>query len=206
MNYDNRALAIGPLRMGYRVEGAGGPWVVLLHGLRSHSGTWRKLFPVLSGSFRVVAPSLPAPPPGGATSELADGYAELVRAVCAEARVERACIVGNSMGGWVAMRLVSRHPGLVSGVVLEDSAGTGSEDVEAVARARVPALIVWGASDQVLSPNLGSELHSRLPGSELRVLAGAGHVPHWETPEAFDGLVAEFLRRNLGGPVSALSR
>lgn len=195
MNYDNRALALGPLRMGYRVEGAAGPWVVLIHGLRSHSGTWRKLIPALSGSFRVVAPSLPAPGGAGATSELADGYAELVRAVCGEAGVERACVVGNSMGGWVAMRLASRSPGLVSSVVLEDAAGTGSEDAEAVARARVPVLIVWGESDEVLPARLGRELHSRLPGSELRVLAGAGHVPHWEAPEAFNALVEGFLRR-----------
>jgi pimeloyl-ACP methyl ester carboxylesterase len=99
------------------------------------------------------------------------------------------------MGGWVAMRLLSKHRGLVSRVVLEDTAGSDSADVGTLERSQIPVLIVWGESDGVLPVSSATELHSRLPRSELRVIAGAGHVPHWETPEAFIGVLGEFLGR-----------
>ena len=194
MNYDNRSVSLGPLELGYRIEGEGPLKVLLLHGLRSHSGTWRRIIPGLSRDTTVVAPSLPSRT-GDATSELAELYAEQVSAVCAHAGVSRAVAVGNSMGGWVAMRLLSKHRGLVSRVVLEDTAGSDSADVGTLERSQIPVLIVWGESDGVLPVSSATELHSRLPRSELRVIAGAGHVPHWETPEAFIGVLGEFLGR-----------
>jgi pimeloyl-ACP methyl ester carboxylesterase len=194
LNYDNRSVSLGPLELGYRIEGEGPLKVLLLHGLRSHSGTWRRIIPGLSRDTTVVAPSLPSRT-GDATSELAELYAEQVSAVCAHAGVSRAVAVGNSMGGWVAMRLLSKHRGLVSRVVLEDTAGSDSADVGTLERSQIPVLIVWGESDGVLPVSSATELHSRLPRSELRVIAGAGHVPHWETPEAFRGVLGEFLGR-----------
>ncbi len=137
MNYDNRSVTCGPREIGYRIEGEGASKVVLLHGLNSHSGTWRKTFPSISLVATVVAPSLPANM-GRATSELAELYAEQVGVVCADAGISRATVVGNSMGGWVAMRLVSKHAALVSRIVLEDTAGSGSEDEGAVERRAYP--------------------------------------------------------------------
>ena len=194
MNYDNRSVSLGPLELGYRVEGEGPPKVLLLHGLRSHSGTWRRIVPGLSREATVVVPSLPSSI-GDATPELAELYAEQVSAVCSDSGVSDAVVVGNSMGGWVAMRLLAKHRNLVSRRVLEDSAGADSDEVARVEGARIPVLIVWGESDDVLPVRLGRELHSKLSRSELRVIAGAGHVPHWETPEAFSRVLGEFLRR-----------
>jgi pimeloyl-ACP methyl ester carboxylesterase len=167
---------------------------LLLHGLRSHSGTWRRVIPGLSRAATVVAPSLPSRT-GDATSELAELYTEQVSAVCAHAGLSHAVVVGNSMGGWVAMRLLSKHRNLVSRIVLEDTAGSDSEDVRTLERSQIAVLIVWGESDGILPVTSGRELHSRLPRSELRVISGAGHVPHWETPEAFSGVLGEFLGR-----------
>ena len=99
------------------------------------------------------------------------------------------------MGGWVAMRLLAVHRELVSRVVLEDAAGSESVgDVRALETSRVPVLIVWGELDEVIPVSAGQELHSRLPGSEMRIIRNAGHVPHWETPEEFNGTVGTFLR------------
>jgi pimeloyl-ACP methyl ester carboxylesterase len=92
------------------------------------------------------------------------------------------------------MRLLSVHRELVSRVVLEDTAGSGSDDVQALEASAIPVLIVWGGSDRLLPVGAGRELHSRLPGSELRVIPSAGHVPHWETPEEFNSAVGAFLR------------
>jgi pimeloyl-ACP methyl ester carboxylesterase len=194
LNYDNRSVSLGSVRLGYRVEGEGARKILLLHGLNSHSGTWRKNIAALARDATVVAPSLPPDRSGQATSELAGLYADEVSAVCADAGIEGAEVVGNSMGGWVAMRLLSVHRELVSRIVLEDTAGSGSDDVQALEAAAVPVLIVWGESDELLPVSAGRELHSRLPGSELRIIRNAGHVPHWETPEEFNSTVGAFLR------------
>src|ERR1700733_12692564 len=104
--YDNRSVSVGSVRIGYRIEGEGARKILLLHGLNSHSGTWRKNISALARDATVVAPSLP-PHKGGGTPELAGLYADQVSAVCADAGIEGAEVVGNSMGGWVAMRLLS---------------------------------------------------------------------------------------------------
>jgi pimeloyl-ACP methyl ester carboxylesterase len=195
LNYDNRSVSVGSANLGYRVEGEGTRKILLLHGLNSHSGTWRKNISALARDATVVAPSLP-PNKGKITPELAGLYADQVSAICADAGVEGAAVVGNSMGGWVAMRLLSLHRELVSRVVLEDAAGSESaDDVRALETAKVPVLIVWGRLDELIPVSSGQELHSRLPGSELRIIPDAGHVPHWETPEEFNGIVGAFLRR-----------
>jgi pimeloyl-ACP methyl ester carboxylesterase len=192
LNYDNRSVDAGSVRLGYRVEGEGSRKILLLHGLNSHSGTWRKNVTALARGATVVAPSLP-PHKGEVTSELAGLYAGQVSAVCEDAGIESADVVGNSMGGWVAMRLLSAHRELVSRIVLEDTAGSGSDDVQALEVAGVPALIVWGELDEVIPVSTGLDLHSRLPGSELRVISEVGHVPHWEVPEEFNRIVGTFL-------------
>ena len=191
--YDNRSVSLGSTSLGYRIGGEGERRLVLLHGLNSHSGTWRKCFDRLARDATVVAPSLP-PSSGSGTSELADRYADQVLAVCEDAGIGRAAFVGSSMGGWVAMRLVSRQGRLVSRLVLEDTAGGASADADAVERSGRPVLIVWGESDPVLTLASGRTLHSKLTRSELRVIPGAGHVPHWEAPDEFLMAVDGFLR------------
>ncbi len=193
MNYDNGSVVIGSTGLSYRMEGAGGEKIILIHGLNSHSGTWRKCLPVLARHAAVVAPSMPSHH-GKASSELADRYAELVSILCARIGIKRAAVIGNSMGGWVAMRLVSRHRNLISRIVLEDTAGAESEDVGAVERSGIPVLILWGESDNVLPIKIGRELHSKLSRSALSVLPDAGHVPHWERPDEFARVVEGFLR------------
>jgi pimeloyl-ACP methyl ester carboxylesterase len=193
LNYDNRSLAIGSTSLAYRVEGDGELKIILLHGLNSHSGTWRKCLPELALRAKVVAPSLP-PHKGKASPELAGRYAELVSALCEEAEIKNAVVIGNSMGGWVAMRLASVDRRLVSRIVLEDSAGVESEDVAAVAKAGIPVLIVWGESDAVLPLGNGRKLHSKLSKSVMSVLTGTGHVPHWERPDEFVRVIEDFVR------------
>ena len=66
MIYDNRSVSVGSASIGYRIEGEGARKILLLHGLNSHSGTWRKNISALARDATVVAPSLP-PHRGGGT-------------------------------------------------------------------------------------------------------------------------------------------
>ena len=63
-------------------------------------------------------------------------------------------------------------------------------------RVDVPALVVWGQSDRVVSIEYGRSYADSIPGARFEVLEAAGHYPYLERPEAFVELVTSFLRRN----------
>ena len=61
-------------------------------------------------------------------------------------------------------------------------------------RIKVPTLLVWGASDRVVTPDYGRAYSRLIPGSQFALIEGAGHHPEIEQPEAFVGRVAAFLK------------
>ncbi|WP_099023928.1 alpha/beta fold hydrolase [Mycolicibacterium palauense] len=105
------------------------PPVLLLHGITRSLEDWSAQVTRLSQRYRVIAPDLPgfgysARKPGPATPlALADGVAETLDALAET----RAChVIGNSLGGTVAMQLLAAHPDRVGSLVLVNSAGFGS--------------------------------------------------------------------------------
>jgi pimeloyl-ACP methyl ester carboxylesterase len=59
----------------------------------------------------------------------------------------------------------------------------------------VPTLVLHGSEDQMVSVENARMLASRIPGAELAVLEGAGHLYHSERAEEADALVLDFVRR-----------
>jgi pimeloyl-ACP methyl ester carboxylesterase len=59
-----------------------------------------------------------------------------------------------------------------------------------------PTLVLHGAEDQLIPVANGELIASTIPGAELVILEGAGHVYHSERPEAADAAVLEFLERH----------
>jgi pimeloyl-ACP methyl ester carboxylesterase len=60
-----------------------------------------------------------------------------------------------------------------------------------------PTLIVWGANDRLIPPIYGTTLHELIPGSRLVVLAGTGHMPMFELPEAWTRAIYDFLQQEV---------
>ena len=58
---------------------------------------------------------------------------------------------------------------------------------------RQPALLIWGADDEVSLPHFGERLHAALPDSRLERVAECGHMPMIEHPERYAALVRHFL-------------
>ncbi len=58
---------------------------------------------------------------------------------------------------------------------------------------RVPTLVIAGNEDQVYPPALARDVARRIPGSELVMIQGAGHVVNLEQPERFNKIVLDFL-------------
>jgi len=57
----------------------------------------------------------------------------------------------------------------------------------------VPTLIIHGSADAIAPLDAAREMHSRIAGSRLEVIDGAGHLANAERPAAFNHLVGEFL-------------
>lgn len=60
-------------------------------------------------------------------------------------------------------------------------------------RISVPTLLVWGASDGIVTPDYGKAYAKLIPGAKMKTIPRAGHLPHVERPEAFMKAVAGFL-------------
>lgn len=109
----------------YREDGDGLP-VVLLHGFPLDHRMWDAVAAAIPAGRAVHAVDLLGTPgraddlPGPALEASADDVATTLRA----AGIERAVIAGLSMGGYVALALLERHPGLVAGLALVDTKST----------------------------------------------------------------------------------
>lgn len=60
----------------------------------------------------------------------------------------------------------------------------------------VPTLVLHGAEDRMVDPGNARILAERIPGAELVLLEGAGHVYHSEQAERADQVVLDFVRRH----------
>jgi pimeloyl-ACP methyl ester carboxylesterase len=70
------------------------------------------------------------------------------------------------------------------------------QDVEQIPSIRAPTLIVWGSDDRLIPLASGQRFAREIPGSQLVVLPGLGHVPHEEAPDVALAPVRAFLARS----------
>ncbi|NND13740.1 MAG: alpha/beta fold hydrolase [Acidimicrobiia bacterium] len=56
----------------------------------------------------------------------------------------------------------------------------------------VPTLVISGELDGLFPPEIGAAMAAAIPGSGYEVIAGAGHMPPIETPDAFSGALRTF--------------
>jgi pimeloyl-ACP methyl ester carboxylesterase len=112
----------------YRVAGAG-PTVVLIHGMINSSRHWEPVALKLAETHRVVAPDLIGH--GDAATPRGDyslgAHAASIRDLLTAIGVERATIVGHSLGGGVAMQFFYQFPQRTERLVLISSGGLGHE-------------------------------------------------------------------------------
>jgi len=70
---------------------------------------------------------------------------------------------------------------------------TRPDSTPLLASIHVPTLIVVGEEDAVTPPVLSEQMHRSIHGSELTVIAGAGHLSNLEQPAGFNAALARFL-------------
>jgi pimeloyl-ACP methyl ester carboxylesterase len=123
-----RVVTVDGDRIAYRTAGKG-PVLLLVHGMAGNSLTWRHVMPALAKRFRVLAPDLlgqgQSDKPRGDYS--LGAHANMLRDLLDTLGHKRATVVGQSLGGGVAMQFAYQFPERCERLVLVDSGGLGRE-------------------------------------------------------------------------------
>ena len=99
-----------------------GPPLILLHGLAGSGTWWDRNLPALSAAFSVTTVDLPGFGSSHKDAHLIlDEVPSQLAALMAEHGIERAHVIGHSMGGLVAGGLAADHPERVDRLVLVDA-------------------------------------------------------------------------------------
>jgi 3-oxoadipate enol-lactonase len=137
-----------------------GPPLFLFHSLLSDRASFDAIAPELAKSFSVIVPELPGFGGSKAVSgELAGVADRMADAVKDAARGEGATVLGNGYGGFVALQMAIRHPGIASRFILADSGAAFSEpgreafrNMAAASRAKGLAAITDVAMRRLFAP------------------------------------------------------
>jgi len=101
------------------------PAVILLHGLGGDVSNWAPTIPALSGKYHVYVPDQIG---FGKSDKPITNYrvamlVEFLDVFCKKLGIQKATLVGNSLGGWTAASFAIAHPEKVDKIVLVCAAG-----------------------------------------------------------------------------------
>lgn len=178
-----RAEAKGPRGRLVYFRGGRGPAVVLLHGANDQAGAWVRVARPLARGHRLLVLDLPGhgeSEPGTGPLSVADLLGGVEALLLAEAGGGKATLVGNSLGGVLALFEAHRHPERVAQVVLVNGAAIRGDG---------PAIAIS------LLPKTRGEARTA-----MEALTGPG------APRVPDFVLDDLVRRAPGSPLERLLR
>ncbi|MGP3956598.1 alpha/beta fold hydrolase [Nonomuraea sp. 3N208] len=225
-----REAHVNGIKLVYREEGdPAAPALLLIHGRTANHNDWNGITQHFAARYHVLVPDLrghgASDHPGAyALPDLAQDIAGLLDHV----KVERATVIGHSLGGIVAYQLAMNHPDRVERLVLEDvppplplegrapiveDGSTGFDwrmmhDTERQFLDPDPAWLEGLAritaptlviSGGAASPFDAAGLAARIPGARL-VTIEAGHLVHATDRRSFLRAVGDFVNDRLTTP------
>jgi pimeloyl-ACP methyl ester carboxylesterase len=121
-------------RLAY-LEAGEGPPLLLIHGIAEAAWAWEVIMPALARQHRVIAPDLlghgrSAKPRGDYSL---GNHATLMRDLMISLDIDRATLIGHSLGGGISMQFAYQYPERCGRMVLVASGGLG-QDVTFVLR------------------------------------------------------------------------
>jgi pimeloyl-ACP methyl ester carboxylesterase len=126
--FDEWEIELHGHRVIYRIAGDGPP-VVLIHGMVNSSKHWEHVALRLADRYTVVAPDLLGH--GDSAAVRGDyslgAHASSVRDLLTTIGIDRATVVGHSLGGGIAMQFFYQFPQRVERLALISSGGLGHE-------------------------------------------------------------------------------
>ena len=155
VGFEAREIELHGHRVIYRIAGSGPP-VVVIHGMVNSSRHWESVAVRLADSYTVVAPDLIGH--GDSATPRGDyslgAHAASIRDLLTAIGIDRASIVGHSLGGGVAMQFFYQFPQRTERLALVSSGGLGREVSPLLRTAALPgasSLLALAAHRQVLA-------------------------------------------------------
>jgi pimeloyl-ACP methyl ester carboxylesterase len=177
-SFDEWQLDLHGHRVIYRIAGDGPP-VVLIHGMVNSSRHWEKVALRLAERHTVIAPDLIGH--GDSATPRGDyslgAHAAVIRDVLSAIGVDRASIVGHSLGGGVAMQYFWQFPQRTERLVLISSGGLGHEVSPLLRSMALPGIgvaIAAAAHPRLVGALAGSGRQGRVIARALRPLSQPG--------------------------------
>ncbi len=157
-------------RVAYRDAGSGDA-ILLIHGMAGSSATWRGVMPALAANDRVIAPDLPGHGESGKPrgDYSLGSFAAWLRDLLDELDIDRVTVVGQSLGGGVAMQFTYQHPQYCERLSLIGSGGLGPDvswTLRLLAAPGAEFLVPVIASKPIISA--GTAIHSWLTARGVR--------------------------------------
>jgi pimeloyl-ACP methyl ester carboxylesterase len=193
--FDEWELDLHGHRAIYRVAGSGPP-VVLIHGMLNSSRHWERVAMRLAERHTVIAPDLIGH--GDSATPRGDyslgAHAATIRDLLTAIGVERASIVGHSLGGGVAMQFFWQFPQRTERLVLISSGGLGREVSPVLRGAALPgaaALLSAAAHPRVVDglDGAGTRLRARGNGAGIYLQQAARALRPLSPPGARDAFL-----------------
>ena len=125
---DRHTVTVHGHELSYRT-GGDGPVVLLVHGMAGSSSMWKPSIPLLEPHVRYLAPDLPG---HGRSAKPRGDYslgaqASVLRDLLATLGHDRVTLVGQSLGGGIALQFAYQYPERCERLVLVNSGGLGEE-------------------------------------------------------------------------------
>jgi pimeloyl-ACP methyl ester carboxylesterase len=180
-----------------RDGGGEGPAVVLLHGYLETIEVWEEFIPLLKG-VRVVAVDLP----GHGVSEVKgpvhtmEFLARTAHAALGVLGIEKAFVVGHSMGGYAALEFLRLFPEATLGLVLLHSTPNADTPEKIEQRERAIALVEAGKKELIARMNSASGF---APENRRKFAGWIEEMYEMATLEEDEGIVA-LLRGMIARP------
>jgi pimeloyl-ACP methyl ester carboxylesterase len=162
---------------------ADAPPVVLLHGLRGYSGTWRYLAAMLSQTYRLIAFDQRGRGESDWDPECnyyTDAYLADLETVVDQFELHRFVLLGHSMGGTTSYVYAARHPERLKALIIEDIApgssieGPGAQRIVAEMAHLPESFASWAQARaywRAQRPSIGEEALEQRVAESLRETA-----------------------------------
>ncbi len=169
----------------HHIESGSGPAVVLLHAFPVDSTLWAPQRRALAAAgYRVITPDLPGFGGSAVSTEApsVDVMADEVATLMDQMGIADAVVGGLSMGGYVAMAMLRRHPARISRLMLADTKASADTEEAAANRERIAADVVAsgstaGLADAMLANLLGETTRATRPEVVAAVRRWIGAQP-----------------------------
>ena len=123
------------------------PTLVLIHGFLSSSFSFRRLIPLLTKEYTVLAIDLPPFGKSEKSKKFVYSYENMAKVVISlleKLGINRTVLIGHSMGGQISLNISNQKPELVEKVVLLCSSGYLKRMSRSVIySSRIPYFYIW---------------------------------------------------------------